>query len=132
MVKTGSLPSYNLFLTFSALANLYVEFEIRGRKSESKKSSIKKDCRFNPEWDEMFILDVMDQYRDELKVKVKDAKTYWLLGSGTISLSSFYDYVEQRNWHKLDGENGNAEILLALTIGPAFESLEGDGKENLS
>jgi len=117
------LAGKDLLPCIYSLANLYVEFSVG---TYLKRSSVKKDCRFNPEWEETFLIDVEDPVRQTLNVKVKDGKTNTILGSVDVSLINLYDYVEKVKWHKLQSSSSHGEILIGLTVGPSF----GDNGKN--
>jgi hypothetical protein len=99
-----------------------VQFEL---ESVIKKSTVKERCRFDPEWDEKYLMIVRNPYEQFLTVTVRDkASPDVTYGSVTLPLAELNDFVEWLNWHSLkyaDGTPARGKLLLGVTIGPNFQ-----------
>lgn len=92
--------------------------------SNSFKTNVREKCRFNPEWEDRFVLNVKNPYEELLTIEAKERNGDCLLGSTTIALDDLYDHVEKLGWFKLKSEMANntlePEILLGLMVAPTL------------
>lgn len=102
--------------------DLYVQVSLG--TSNSRKSAIRDKCRFNPEWEDKFVLAVKNPYEDILNVEVKDNASDHVLAQTSIPLDDLYDHVEKLGWLKLNSQMANSylepELLLGLMVAPTL------------
>jgi hypothetical protein len=103
--------------------DLYVQVSLGS--SNVRKSAVREKCRFNPEWEDRFVLPVKNPYEEVLNVEVKEKNSDVVLGSTTIPLDDLYDYVERNGWFKLKPESLASaglepELFIGLMIAPTL------------
>lgn len=103
--------------------DLYVQVSL-GAGANPRKSAIRDKCRFNPDWDDKFVLSVKNPYEDILNVEVKDNSGDSVLALTSIPLDDLYDHVEKLGWFKLNSQMANGqlepELLLGLMVAPTL------------
>lgn len=102
--------------------DLYVQVSLGA--TNPRKSAIRDKCRFNPDWEDKFVLSVKNPYEDILNVEVKDNSGDTVLAQTSIPLDELYDHVEKLGWFKLNSQMANGqlepEILLGLMVAPTL------------
>jgi len=103
--------------------DLYVQISLGS--TAVRKSAVREKCRFNPEWEDRFVLPLKNPFEEVLTIEVKDRSSGDItLGSTTIAMDDLYDYVEKLGWFKLKSEMSNSslepEVFLGLMVGPAL------------
>jgi hypothetical protein len=102
--------------------DLYVQVSLG--TTHSHKSAVREKCRFNPEWEDRFVLPVKNPYEDVLTVEVKERAGDVLLGTATLPLDELYDHVEKLGWWPLKSEMANntlePELLIGLMVAPTL------------
>lgn len=103
--------------------DLYVQVSL-GAGTNTRKSAIRDKCRFNPDWEDKFVLSVKNPYEDVLNVEVKDNSGDSVLAQTSIPLDDLYDHVEKLGWFKLTSQMANGqlepELLLGLMVAPTL------------
>eukprot|EP01130_Rhizamoeba_saxonica_P006364 TRINITY_DN2537_c0_g2_i1.p1 TRINITY_DN2537_c0_g2~~TRINITY_DN2537_c0_g2_i1.p1 ORF type:complete len:552 (+),score=111.76 TRINITY_DN2537_c0_g2_i1:101-1657(+) len=89
------------------------------------KTTVQRNCRQNPQWNDVFVFNINDAYRESLSVVVRDNAENMKLGEVEIELLSLYENVENTRWYSLEDRNvmTGGSVLLSLTVGPSFDVL---------
>lgn len=89
--------------------------------SNMRRGSVKEKCRFNPEWEDRFVLPVKNPFEEILSLEVKEKNSDSLIGSTSIPLDDLYDHVEKQGWFRLKSDlpsHLEPEIFLSLMVAP--------------
>lgn len=103
--------------------DLFVQVSLSS-SSNPRKSAVRDKCRFNPDWEDKFVLPVKNPYEDTLSVEVKEVNGDTILAQTSIALDDLYDHVEKLGWFKLSSNMANQslqpEVLLGLMVAPTL------------